>query len=90
MADYIGSILSYIIVAIPIFSGVYDDESESDLSSIISAVSKSLPQTGAKGVPQSWGWGGGLKILTVTQIREGCVTACQIANKTQVFESSEL
>ena len=40
MADYVGSILSYIIVAIPIFSGVYDDESESDLSSIISAVSK--------------------------------------------------
>ena len=38
MADYVGSILSYIIVAIPIFSGVYDDTSSSDLSAVISAV----------------------------------------------------
>ena len=40
MADYVGSILSYIIVAIPIFSGVYDDKSSTDLSAIISAVRK--------------------------------------------------
>ena len=38
MADYVGSILSYIIVAIPIFAGKYDDLSPTDLSSLISQV----------------------------------------------------
>ena len=38
LADYLGSILSYIILAIPIFSGVYDDKSATEISSIISAV----------------------------------------------------
>ncbi|ELT99191.1 hypothetical protein CAPTEDRAFT_108590, partial [Capitella teleta] len=36
MADYLGSILSYVVLAIPIFSGVYDDLSPSDLSALIS------------------------------------------------------
>ena len=36
MADYVGSILSYIVVAIPIFSGKYDELSPTDLSALIS------------------------------------------------------
>jgi ABC-type uncharacterized transport system fused permease/ATPase subunit len=36
--DYFGSIVSYLVLAIPIFSGVYDGESPADLSSIISQV----------------------------------------------------
>ena len=43
MADYVGSILSYIIVAIPIFSGIYEDTSSSDLSAVISAVRTRIP-----------------------------------------------
>src|SRR5690348_9499787 len=34
--EYFGSILSYLILAIPIFSGTYDDVARADLSSIIS------------------------------------------------------
>ncbi|KAG0174825.1 ATP-binding cassette sub- D member 4 [Apophysomyces sp. BC1015] len=34
--QYLGSILSYLIVAIPIFTGVYDDKDASQLSEIIS------------------------------------------------------
>ncbi|KAF9434465.1 ATP-binding cassette sub- D member 4, partial [Entomortierella beljakovae] len=34
--SYFGSILSYVIIAIPIFWGVYDDKSNSDLSALIS------------------------------------------------------
>lgn len=33
---YIGSILSYLIVSVPIFLGVYDDMDSSELSAIIS------------------------------------------------------
>jgi len=36
--DYLGSILSYLILAIPIFAGVYDSLSPTDLSVIISQV----------------------------------------------------
>lgn len=36
LADYLGSILSYIILAIPIFAGKYDDLTPSQLSSLIS------------------------------------------------------
>ena len=39
MADYVGSILSYVALAIPIFAGVYDDLSPPDLSALISKVS---------------------------------------------------
>jgi ATP-binding cassette subfamily D (ALD) protein 4 len=39
MADYLGSILSYVILAIPIFSGIYDDLTPSELSALISEVS---------------------------------------------------
>lgn len=38
IADYLGSILSYIILAIPIFAGNYDDLTPSQLSSLISKV----------------------------------------------------
>jgi len=38
IADYLGSILSYVILAIPIFAGVYDDLSPADLSALISRV----------------------------------------------------
>ncbi|XP_014665221.1 PREDICTED: ATP-binding cassette sub-family D member 4-like isoform X2 [Priapulus caudatus] len=34
--DYIGSILSYVVLAIPIFAGVYDDLNSADLSALIS------------------------------------------------------
>ncbi|XP_018021421.1 lysosomal cobalamin transporter ABCD4 isoform X1 [Hyalella azteca] len=34
--DYLGSILSYLAIAVPIFTGVYDDVDSSTLSSIIS------------------------------------------------------
>jgi len=39
IADYLGSILSYVILAIPIFGGTYDDLSPADLSALISRVS---------------------------------------------------
>jgi len=39
IADYLGGILSYVILAIPVFSGIYDDLSPSDLSALISRVS---------------------------------------------------
>ena len=38
MTDYIGSILSYVIVAIPIFSGRYDNTDAVGLSVLISEV----------------------------------------------------
>jgi len=38
IADYLGSILSYVILAIPVFGGVYDDLSPADLSALISRV----------------------------------------------------
>lgn len=37
--DYLGSILSYIAIAFPIFLGTYDDLIAPDLSALISAVS---------------------------------------------------
>jgi len=38
VADYLGSILSYVILAIPVFGGIYDDLSPADLSALISRV----------------------------------------------------
>ena len=38
IADYMGSILSYIIMAIAIFGGLYDDLTPAELSSQISKV----------------------------------------------------
>ena len=38
MADYLGSILSYVIIAIPIFGGKYDDLTPTELSALISQV----------------------------------------------------
>ncbi|KAI8371217.1 ATP-binding cassette sub-family D member 4 [Choanephora cucurbitarum] len=35
--SYVGSIFSYLVIAIPIFTGVYDDKDATELSSIISA-----------------------------------------------------
>lgn len=37
--DYVGSILSYVVIAIPIFSGVYGDLNPAELSSLVSKVS---------------------------------------------------
>lgn len=37
--DYLGSVLSYILLAFPIFHGDYDSKSPADFSSLISAVS---------------------------------------------------
>lgn len=37
--DYLGSILSYVVIAIPIFSGVYGDLSPTELSALVSKVS---------------------------------------------------
>lgn len=42
--DYVATILSYLIVAIPILHGRYTDTSSSDISSIISKVSPSSTQ----------------------------------------------
>ncbi|XP_077989164.1 lysosomal cobalamin transporter ABCD4-like [Glandiceps talaboti] len=39
MFNYVGSILSYLIISIPIFMGIYDHLSPTELSSLISAVS---------------------------------------------------
>ena len=39
--DYLGSILSYVVIAVPIFMGKYDNLSPSDLSALISQVSYS-------------------------------------------------
>ncbi|XP_033735733.1 ATP-binding cassette sub-family D member 4-like isoform X2 [Pecten maximus] len=36
LSDYLGSILSYLLLALPIFSGSYDNLSSADLSSLIS------------------------------------------------------
>lgn len=36
--DYLGSILSYVVIAIPIFSGVYGDLSPTELSTLVSKV----------------------------------------------------
>lgn len=36
--DYLGSILSYTVIAIPIFSGVYGDLSPTELSTVVSKV----------------------------------------------------
>jgi ATP-binding cassette subfamily D (ALD) protein 4 len=36
MFDYLGSIISYLALAVPIFSGRYDDISPAELSSLIS------------------------------------------------------
>lgn len=51
MFDYLGSILSYIVIAIPIFSGVYGDLSPAELSSLVSKVS--LPPGNAPPNPRS-------------------------------------
>lgn len=51
MFDYLGSILSYIVIAIPIFSGVYGDLSPTELSSLVSKVS--LPPGEHSPNPQS-------------------------------------
>jgi len=37
--NYLGSILSYLMLAVPIFSGTYDDLSAAELSALISQVS---------------------------------------------------
>lgn len=37
--DYLGSILSYVVIAIPIFSGVYSDLSPTELIALVSKVS---------------------------------------------------
>lgn len=36
--DYLGSILSYVVIAIPIFSGIYGDLSPTELSTLVSKV----------------------------------------------------
>ena len=36
--DYLGSIVSYFIIAVPVFAGTYDHLSPSDLSALISKV----------------------------------------------------
>lgn len=37
--DYLGSILSYIVIAIPIFAGQYDGLTPGELSALVSKVS---------------------------------------------------
>jgi ATP-binding cassette subfamily D (ALD) protein 4 len=39
MSDYIGSILSYLVLAVPIFAGAYDNLSPSEVGALISQVS---------------------------------------------------
>lgn len=36
--DYVGGILSYLVIAIPIFAGVYDDLAPEEISALISRV----------------------------------------------------
>ena len=36
MFQYLGAIVSYLVIAVPIFSGVYDDKNASELAQIIS------------------------------------------------------
>lgn len=36
--DYLGSILSYVVIAVPIFSGIYGDLSPTELSTLVSKV----------------------------------------------------
>lgn len=36
--DYLGSILSYVVIAIPIFGGIYGDLSPTELSTLVSKV----------------------------------------------------
>ena len=36
--DYLGSILNYLVIAIPIFAGLYDDRTPQELSALISQV----------------------------------------------------
>ncbi|XP_063500292.1 lysosomal cobalamin transporter ABCD4 isoform X3 [Symphalangus syndactylus] len=43
--DYLGSILSYVVIAIPIFSGVYGDLSPAELSTLVSKVRLPLGDT---------------------------------------------
>ena len=38
MFDYLGSILSYVVISIPIFSGIYGDLSPTELSTLVSKV----------------------------------------------------
>ena len=40
--DYVGGIISYLVIAIPIFGGAYDDWPPEDLSALISRVSREL------------------------------------------------
>lgn len=43
--SYFGSILSYMLIAIPIFAGVFDGKDASELSGIISAVCTNMEYT---------------------------------------------
>lgn len=47
--DYLGSILSYVVIAIPIFSGVYGDLRPTELSTLVSKVRFHLDK------PLHWG-----------------------------------
>lgn len=53
--DYLGSILSYVVIAIPIFSGVYGDLSPTELSTLVSKVRQTLLSD--KPLPGARAWG---------------------------------